>query len=225
MTRPVPPEPTSGDPQHKVLWRKDLSDSVFVLGLERHRLDFVPGQYLSLGCRGSLHTREYSIYSGTGDDWLEVLVRRVPGGLVSNQLGRLDSGDRVRLEGPFGNFVLPETLPPEGVVMVASGTGIAPFRSMLRSRPDLPALVLHGIRQTTEAWGQADFTPGVVRHCVSGQPGGPYHGRVTAWLRDHQPDPRARYLLCGNCDMVYDSYELLVSAGVPAGHIGVEVFF
>ena len=69
-----------------VLEVRPLTDSTAVVRFERHGLEFEPGQYIRVGIEGDAEIRDYSIYSGSGRDWLEVLVRRVEDGLVSRQL-------------------------------------------------------------------------------------------------------------------------------------------
>jgi ferredoxin--NADP+ reductase/benzoate/toluate 1,2-dioxygenase reductase subunit len=54
---------------------------------------------------------------------------------------------------------------------------------------------------------------------------GDYHGRVTGWLRSHPVDSDTRVYLCGNCDMIYEVYDILGSQGVGADRIHAEVYF
>ncbi|MFB6130353.1 MAG: ferredoxin--NADP reductase [Salinigranum sp.] len=92
--------------------------------------EFVPGQYLTIHYR---HVpRPYSIASSPNRDEIELCVRRVPGGRLSTQLcGDLGAGETLAVRGPFGSeFVL---APPSNrdLVFLATGTGVAPFKSMI----------------------------------------------------------------------------------------------
>ena len=69
------------------------SESAFVLRFDKREVDFAPGQYLSVGPAGDINMREYSVYSGPSEDYLEILVKRVDGGYVSNRLATLQAGD------------------------------------------------------------------------------------------------------------------------------------
>ena len=92
-------------------------------------IDFAPGQYVTVRYGGV--PRPYSIASSPNDDALEICVRRVPGGKLTTQLcSEAEVGDDVTLRGPNGEFTLQE---PSGrdVVFLATGTGVAPFRSMI----------------------------------------------------------------------------------------------
>ena len=93
--------------------------------------DFAAGQFVSVRePRGDKFiTRAYSIASPPrGDNTFDLCLNRVDEGFMSNFLCDREVGDVVRLHGPHGLFVLkPEV---EDVIFVATGTGIAPFRSM-----------------------------------------------------------------------------------------------
>ncbi len=125
---------------------RELSAGAFVLRFDRDGLEFEPGQYLNVGVKGDLDMREYSIYSGPGDDYLEILVKEVEGGYVSRRLRKLGSGGEVTVEGPFGFFVT-------------------------------------------------------------------------------QPEPETLCYACGNCDMIYEVFDILRNLGVPPEHLFAEVYF
>jgi ferredoxin-NADP reductase len=97
------------------------------------RFGFVPGQWLSVKTTtpaGEEMTRAYSIASPPSENGhFAFCLNRVQDGFMSNYLCSLDEGARIAFQGPFGDFIL---RPPLGdSVFIATGTGIAPFRSML----------------------------------------------------------------------------------------------
>jgi len=100
---------------------------------DKPRLRFVPGQWLSLKAltpEGEEITRAYSIASApTEDGRFAFCLNRVDEGFMSNHLCDLAEGDEVSFQGPFGSFILRPPL--RDTVFIATGTGIAPFRSML----------------------------------------------------------------------------------------------
>lgn len=98
------------------------------------RFGFVAGQWLSFKTNtpdGEEITRAYSISSPPSDDnRFALCLNRVQDGFMSNFLCDMKEGDEMHCQGPFGDFILRP--PMRDTIFVATGTGIAPFRSMLR---------------------------------------------------------------------------------------------
>jgi benzoate/toluate 1,2-dioxygenase reductase subunit len=93
-------------------------------------LDFLPGQYVNVTVPGTDQTRSYSFSSAPGAAHASFVVRNVPNGLMSTWLtGQAQAGAPVSFSGPYGSFYLRPVQRP--VLMLAGGTGIAPFLSML----------------------------------------------------------------------------------------------
>ncbi|HKS73086.1 MAG TPA: FAD-dependent oxidoreductase [Terriglobales bacterium] len=97
------------------------------------RFGFVAGQWLSLKANkpdGEEITRAYSIASPPDDlNRFALCLNRVQDGFMSNYLCDLNVGAELPCQGPFGDFILRP--PMEDTIFIATGTGIAPFRSML----------------------------------------------------------------------------------------------
>jgi ferredoxin-NADP reductase len=97
------------------------------------RFGFVPGQWLSIKAstpEGEEITRAYSIASPPENGRVALCLNRVHEGFMSNHLCSLAEGAEITFQGPFGNFILHP--PMRDTIFIATGTGIAPFRSMLR---------------------------------------------------------------------------------------------
>lgn len=97
------------------------------------RFGFVPGQWLSVKANtpdGEEITRAYSIASPPSENGhFAFCLNRVQDGFMSNHLCNLEDGAKITFQGPFGDFILRPPL--RDTVFIATGTGIAPFRSML----------------------------------------------------------------------------------------------
>lgn len=207
-----------------------LTDSTFVVRFDRNGMEFEPGQYVSVGVKGDINMREYSIYSPVQADFLEILVKRVDGGHVSQALGALEPGDRLEVDGPFGFFLIEEEQRTgRGFLFIATGTGISPFHCFAGSLPGLNFTLLHGVRTQEERYEHADFPEGVIITCVSreepGKAPGMTAGRVTDYLRENPVSPDTLCYLCGNCDMIYESFDILKSQGVDSEQLFAEVYF
>ena len=209
-----------------LLERRELSHGCFVLRLERGDLRFEPGQYVILGAPGWRDRREYSVYSGPDDPFLELLVKEIPEGLVSRKLHALDPGDTLEVEGPLGYFTIPSEARADGrFLFVATGTGIAPFHCFARAYPQLDYHLLHGVRHATERHEHESYPPERYTACVTGEPGGDYRGRVTHYLQRCELHPDTLCYLCGNCDMIFEAFDILQRRGVAPEHLHAEVYF
>lgn len=205
---------------------RELTDSTYVVTMERNGLDFKAGQNLNLGLVNDPERRDYSIYSGENDKELEILVKEVKGGLVSKKLKWLNEGDRIDSEGPFGFFTIKdEDLKNKKFLFIASGTGVAPFHSMARSYPDLDYTLIHGIRYSSEAYDKQNYPKERYISCVTGDNNGDFHGRVTDYLKQNPVDKETLCFFCGNVNMIYDAFDILKEQGVPSGNLHAEVYF
>lgn len=96
-------------------------------------LEFIPGQWISVSeiVREKKATRAYSLASAPSGNRFELCLNRVKEGLFSPWLFKLEPGQSVSIKGPLGSFTPRQ--PFRDSVLVATGTGIAPFRSFLQS--------------------------------------------------------------------------------------------
>lgn len=213
-------------PRHFVRSLRWLEAGTFVLRIDRSALSFRAGQCVSLGLWRSGVTREYSIYSGEQDPDLEFLIRVVRNGAVSPALSRLRPGDPVYLAGPYSDFGL-RSAPNRGVpvLLIATGTGIAPFHSFIRTHPHLEYTLLHGIRSPDQRYDFTAYDSARYLPCVSGASGPHFHGRVTERLRHLELRPGTSAYLCGNHAMIEECFDILRARGVAADDLHAEVFF
>jgi ferredoxin/flavodoxin---NADP+ reductase len=212
--------------RHIITSVRQLTDYTFVLQMERNDLMFQSGQFVILRRPGSVTHREYSVYSGEHDDFLEVLVREVEGGLISPKLKRLRSGDVLELDGPHGFFRLrPQDSSGQKYLFVATGTGISPFHSFVRTWPEFDYRIIHGVRYGTEAYEHHHFREQNITLCTSGDDTGDFKGRITDYIPALQIDTNEHCFLCGNQAMINEVFDILSGRGVPVQNINTEVYF
>lgn len=207
-----------------------VSPSAFVLAFTiPSAISFVPGQYLSVGPGGDVHMREYSVYSPPREGYAEILVKVVEDGYVTRKLSTLSAGDPLAVDGPFGFFTLDTAWQTQRFVFIATGTGISPFHSFTGAYSGLDYRLLHGIRTKEEQYEYQWYDRERVTTCVSREAGGDFSGRVTDLLRQDaaagQLDTEAQYYLCGNCDMIYEAFDILQEAGVGHSQLFAEVYY
>jgi|SRR5690554_913219 len=205
---------------------RNLTDSTFILQLPKCRFKFEAGQHISLSIAGDYQSREYSIYSAEDAPNLELLIKEVEGGYFTPKLKHLKVGDRVEIHGPFGRFsVESKKLDNYQHVFIASGTGIAPFHSMVKSYPGIDYRIIHGVRYANEAYESEEYDADKYFLCTSRDTTGDYNGRLTGYLQEAQFQPNSCFYLCGNSDMIFDAMEILKEKGFNRDDITVEVYF
>jgi ferredoxin-NADP reductase len=129
-----------------VLRHKLLSPSVIGLRLaciDGEPIAFVPGQWVTLhvAAGGEVEKRPYSIASApdsAAPDTFELAVTLVEAGRVSTALHAMQPGDVLLMDGPYGFFTR-EDHAAEDALMVGTGTGVAPLRSMVHAALAAPA--------------------------------------------------------------------------------------
>lgn len=214
-------------------------------------LDFVPGQFIQVHFRyadGTPAKRSYSLATihdhalGPGEA-VEIAVSYVPGGAATALFEGLPDGGHVEASGPFGRFCLMPGDRNARYLLIATGTGVTPYRSMLPQLQSLMAergvevVLLQGARTPAELlYGDefrafADAHPGF-RYvpCLSRElPPDPHpdvrHGYVQQHLGAFAPDAaRDIAYLCGNPDMVDACFEALKGFGLPVPQIRREKY-
>ena len=212
--------------------------------VQPNKIDFLAGQYLLLDVPGTPQKRSYSIASSpdmtTG---VEVMVDLSPHGPGTQYLEGLKAGEEVKFYAPAGEFVQPgeETQirkEEERLVFVATGTGLAPLRSMyldlLQTKQDKrPMKVFWGLRNELdicfleELRELASAFPYFSFEIVLSQASPEWTlktGHVTKHVLADMTE-RTGYYLCGNPHMIVDVNKALLEKGVQSQHIHMEKFF
>ena len=208
----------------KVISITHLTPKTFLLKTERPQVEIRAGQCFNLGIPGMSINREYSMYSSADAPYLEFLVRTVEDGLVSSMLQKLNVGELVEIDGPYGEFCIHKENLPYKHLFIASGTGIAPFHSFVKTFTQLDYLILHGIRHEDEKYNFEDYDASSYVPCISSNLNGSSM-RVTDFLRTNLPKAETIIYLCGNRNMIVDSVQILLDNGISGDQIITEVFF
>ena len=212
--------------KHTVLEVINLTPETFIIRLDRRNIQFEPGQYVIIRIPDQNKGREYSIYSSVADDYLDFLVREIPEGEFSRYLRHLTPGSELDVEGPKGYFILDEKAKQgHPMLMIATGTGISPFHSYVKSYPELNYRIIHGVHFADEAYGRESFASGQYLLCTSRHDKGDYFGRVSYYLKANPVDKNLTCYLCGNSDMIEEVTSILENYGLQPEQIRTEVFF
>lgn len=205
-----------------------FSPSVFELQLDRASMPFVPGDCMALFGADGRVSRPYSIASGNTEETMRFLIRRMPGGEVSDYLAGVQPGQNVRVSSPFGWFRPGALARERPFVFMATGTGVAPFLSYLRSAPPAsPNAFLYGVRQAADLvdadWlrARANVQCAVSRETAPGC----FAGRITGLLNTLPLQEPHDYYLCGLDTMIDEVTAWLEARGIPIARIHRECFF
>lgn len=223
----------------KVVENIHWNDSLFTLKIDADIAPFKAGQFASLALEvdGERIARPYSFLSPPQQKPLEFFFYTATGGVLSNALFDLKPGDTVLIKNPAnGFFTLDEVPSSRDLWMIGTGTGIAPFLSILGT--DEPwekfenLILLQGVRtegdlryqdlinNLNDKYGERfRFQPFVSREAVEGA----IQGRIPGALADGSLEQalgleinaeNSQVMLCGNPDMVKDAVELLKARGL-----------
>ncbi|MBS0181456.1 MAG: hypothetical protein JSS39_03590 [Nitrospira sp.] len=221
--------------QAKVSRIRDLTHNVRELELilcEPAAISFKAGQFISFDIPKEGYpypvTRPYSIASPSStSDRVLLLFNLVPGGPGSTYLFSLREGDPVRFKGPAGSFTLRED-PTKQMLFVATGTGIAPFRSMILSYLERdgtrPLMLFWGVRSERDLYYQDEFKDLADRYphfsfvMTLSQPGSEWtggRGRVSSLVQERVTSVRdLAVYLCGNGNMIKDVTSYIQAKGL-----------
>lgn len=229
---------------------EEISEGLAIVGVQalENPFPFNPGQYATLGLMGleeKLVQRPMSISSSADRlDEYEFFIRLVEGGEFTPLLWERRVGDSINIKGAKGRFVLQDD--GRTGVLVASGTGLAPFMSMietLRDRGQTRDLVLlHGVshdydlawRSQLEALAASGSFPVRYAGTVSRPQNCPNWtglvGRVEAIVEGqldlHGLTPEnATIYLCGNPDMIEAVEATAAARGFPPEQVRKELYW
>jgi ferredoxin--NADP+ reductase len=217
---------------------------------------FEAGQFtkLALDIAGERVARPYSLVNPPGSEPQEFYYNVVAAGPLSPRLAALGAGDAVFLSpNPAGFLVLAEVPEAENLWLIATGTGLGPFLSILRTEAPWQrfkqVILVHATRTAAEqAYGDTIAAIGVARggqfrriaFVSREKAAGALEGRVPAAIRDGRleraaqaelSEARSHAMLCGNPEMVAEVTAALAERGMrkhrrrAPGHISLETYW
>jgi len=226
------------------------SDSLFSFRVTRPRaLRFRSGEFVMIGLMGDSNKplmRAYSIASPSWDDELEFYSIKAPNGPLTSRLQRIQVGEPVIVRPkPVGTLVLDALLPGKRLYMVATGTGVAPFASLIGD-PELyerfdQVILTHTTRSVSGLAYSREVIKSLFANPLVGESArekliyyptttrehSPRMGRVTKLLQSgHFPDDLGlpplnpavdKVMICGSIALNQDMKVLLTQAGFIEG--------
>ncbi|MCW8949448.1 MAG: FAD-binding oxidoreductase [Sedimenticola sp.] len=193
-------------------------------------IGYLPGQFFSLDFKyqGEEKSRSYSAVARVEDlrnnREFQFAITAVPDGAASSYFFNATPGESAKMSGPFGALTLPKS-DPSRYIMIATGTGVAPYRTMLpelekrlQQNTGLQVTVVMGVRTPAEliygeefialakAYAGFSFYACYSREMPDQPAAHEYAGRVGVLFEQLEPDAaKDMVYLCGNPDMVEES--------------------
>jgi ferredoxin--NADP+ reductase len=238
-----------------VVDNRQWSDRLFSLRIDAALGEFNAGQFVrvALDIDGEQVARPYSLVNAPDEDALEIYFDVVPDGLLSKKLATLKKGDVIKVaDNPSGFLTISEVPDVENLWMVATGTGIGPFLSCLKTdepwRRFKHIVLAHSVRSSEDLTytdticrlqeehpEQLKFVSLVTRENVEGS----INARVTSAIESGDLEKytnvmldadNSHIMLCGNSGMIKGVTELLETRGMrkhkrrEPGHIATEKY-
>ena len=202
--------------EERVLSVHHWTDKLFSFTTTRDTgLRFSNGHFTMIGLRveGKPLLRAYSIVSANYEDHLEFLSIKVPDGPLTSRLQHIQVGDTVIVgRKPTGTLVLDYLLPGKRLYLFSTGTGLAPFMSIIRDPETYErfeeVILVHGVRQVDELAYHDLLTNHLPAHELLGD-------MVKSQLRYYPTVTRESYRTMGRITKLVENGQLFTDLGVP----------
>jgi len=203
--------------EERVLSVHHWTDRLFTFTTTRDQsLRFRNGHFTMIGLRveGKPLLRAYSIVSANYEDHLEFLSIKVPDGAFTSRLQHIQVGDTIIVgRKPTGTLVIDYLLPGKRLYLLSSGTGLAPFMSIIRDPETYEkfeqVILVHGVRQVDELAYHDVLLEHLPKHEFLGE-------LVTSKLRYYPTVTRQAYRNMGRVTELIESGKLFDDLGVPS---------
>lgn len=182
-------------------------------------------------------SRAYSVASKPSDNKFELCIELIEGGKAGTFLKNVKLGDVLDFKGPFGHCTLPTNIENKEILLVATGTGIAPIKAILEDISDKnlnnKIKLLFGMRYIEQVYYLKEienFKNTIanldVKICISKPEKENPHftGRVSSFYEVDKFNESTLIYACGNGQMVREIRQLALDKNVPKNQILVEIF-
>lgn len=202
-----------------------VSNTTAILKYKKNE-DFKAGQVVKITTNKDIPPRIYSICSAEKDEEISILYKIIPSGKLTPILNNLTSGDQFYVSSPYGSF----TANNDPAWFIATGTGIAPFISMIFSGYDKNKTLIHGSRDIQNLYFYKDMRRMLGSNyypcCATAKDDDIYRGRVTKFISERTDlSQNNKYYLCGKAEMVVEIRDFLINRGIPFQNILSEIYF
>ena len=239
----------------EVIENHQWNDRLFSLKIKAPLENFKPGQFVRVGLEvdGEVMARPYSLVNSPDEEYLEIYFNIVPQGPLTPLLAKLKAGDAIKVAGKTAGFLVIDEVPEVKYLwMIATGTAIGPFLSILKTEQPYQRfekiVLCYSVRSKDELsyldtidalieehGDQLCFVPFVTRE----ESDGAIRSRIPASIKNGVVEKRVgididagntHVMICGSSAMMADAKEVLSERGLrkhlrrEPGHISTEKY-
>lgn len=239
----------------RVVENKQWTATLHSLRVEASITPFDAGQFtqLALDVDGEEVSRPFSLVNAPDEQPLDFYFIKVPGGVLSTELAKLQAGDSIKVGAKASGLLTVKQAPAaQKLFLLSTGTGVGPFLSIIKTAEVWQKFehvtLVHAVRYMEELTYQQVILDAAEQHTqefsyipiVSREPCDyAIPGRIPAAIMNNSLELRAggriddqsHVMLCGNPDMVQDTLNVLSKRGLKkhtrreAGHISIEKYW
>ena len=239
----------------EVLEHKNWTDSLASIKINAKVNSYISGQFTRIGLKinNEIISRPYSYVSAPSDNFLEIIYVKIPEGILTPRLSNLEIGDKILVnKNAYGFFVISEVPKGNNLWMLATGTGLGVFISILKTTEPWEKfkkiVLIHGVRKKNELAYQEQiskfqkkypnkltYIQSVTREKIDKiltirLPEGIESGLFES-ITANKISKNSQFMLCGNPSMIKDSISILKSKGIEInrrsnpGNITIEKYW
>ena len=231
-------------------WSKKITPNIMHLAFAREdgeSFSFTPGEFLTFlfDTAEGLKRRSYSIATiPTKSSEIEIAISYLKGGVASEAFFSLKPDETLKASGPFGRLILKPEESFKRYILVATGTGVAPYRAMLpeiaqrlHNDPELQVVLLLGVQYRTDLLYGEDFISFAAEHSrfdfrayfsrdsLDEQKMYEHKGYVQTAFNKLNLNPKEDVVyLCGNPNMIDAAFAHLSDEGFSPKHVRREKY-
>ena len=239
----------------KILEHINWTDSLASIKIDAKVNPYTAGQFTRIGLEinNEIISRPYSYVSAPCDNFLEIVYVKIPNGILTPEISKLKPGDKLLVNNnAYGFFVMKEVPKGDNLWMIATGTGLGVFISLLKTQEPWErfkkVILIHGVRKKNELTYQDQiaqfqdkypnkltYIKSITREKIDGSLNiripDSIKNRTLESITDTEISKNSQFMICGNPEMIKNTISNLNSRGIEInrknkpGNITIEKYW
>ena len=238
-----------------ILEQKNWTDSLASIKINAKVNPYISGQFtrIALEINNEIISRPYSYVSAPSDNFLEIVYVKIPNGILTPELSKLKSGDKILVNNnAYGYFIMSEVPEGDNLWMLGTGTGLGVFISLLKTNDPWKrfkkVILIHGVRKKGELTysdqiaefnkrypQQFNYIKSVTREkidgCLNARIPNAIDNGIFESITNIKISKTSQFMICGNPDMIKETINNLNNKGIEInrrskpGNITIEKYW